>query len=121
MVMTPCAILAWGMSFYFNNKDMALIKNNVPKKYVTLFYISNIVFFVFIFACTVLFTVLVIILFQQRALIDETTAFAITFAVSAVFSIIAISLNRYALYAMEFEIYKKRYGEIAKDKKNETK
>jgi hypothetical protein len=57
------------------------------------------------------FIIFVGVIFQQLHALTELPSYGLVFGISAILSIVSIGLNRYSLYAMEFEIYKKRYGE----------
>jgi hypothetical protein len=51
-------------------------------------------------------------------IISYQNGYIITFVVSAVFSVVVVTINKISLYKMEYEIYKKRYGDKEKKDKN---
>jgi hypothetical protein len=115
MVITPVAIGVWFLGYYFNNKDMPIIKSHIGKKDINLYYISNILFFCLILVSTVLYLVCFQFLVKNDKLSFQN-GYIIVFAISAAFSVAVVTVNKFALYKIEYEIYKKRYG----TKKEET-
>ncbi|MDR2829318.1 MAG: hypothetical protein LBV48_01835, partial [Mycoplasmataceae bacterium] len=110
-VFTPLSIAAWFAAFYFNNKDIQLVKGNVDKKYIKMYYIAQILFFVLVIISTVAFSVFVEILGSQYGILDLKWGYTISLIVTAITSLVVIWMNKYSTYCIEYEIYKKRYGE----------
>jgi hypothetical protein len=108
MIMTPLAIIVWFLGFYFNNKDITIIKASIEKKYFKYYFISNVLFFIFVLISTSLYIFLIMIFPQQ---ISMTIGYIICLSVSGAFGIAVVTLNKYSLYMIEYNIYKKRYGE----------
>jgi hypothetical protein len=69
-VFTPLSIIAWFGAFHFNNKDIQLFKGNVEKKYIKMYYIAQILYFVMVIISTIAFGIFVEILGRQYGILE---------------------------------------------------
>ncbi|GMO15860.1 MAG: hypothetical protein Ta2E_06980 [Mycoplasmoidaceae bacterium] len=114
-ILTPCSVIAWFIGYYFNNKDMAIIRSTVEKKYIKYYFIGCVLYFCLVILSGIFYIVFINILYKQQGIIKQSNiAFIIVMVSTAVMAIAVIWMNKYSTYCMEYEIYKKRYGEKEK-------
>jgi hypothetical protein len=63
---------------------------------------------------TIAFGIFVEILGRQYGILEPKWGYMITLIVTALVSLVVIWMNKYSTYCIEYEIYKKRYGEKEK-------
>jgi len=110
LILTLVSLGFWYLSFHFCTKDIKTLSASVPGKYLKLFRLSNILYIMFIFLSSAMFVIFNIFLADGGTLKTETS-YIISISISGALSIVVVTINKYSLFMIEYEIYKKRYGE----------
>jgi membrane protein YdbS with pleckstrin-like domain len=111
--MIICYLLSigiWFITYWFNGKDIFLIKGVVKQLNLKQYMIANVMFLVNIILIATLFLVF------SRTDIQTNIKYGITFGVGAFISLIVIGLYRYAIYKMEVVMYKRKFELEVKEK-----
>jgi hypothetical protein len=105
-----------GLFYYFDSKEIYLVKQHVPRKNFNLYFSAG---FIFIFNLIFVFVMMafadkISASFQPDMKINVT--FGIIFGVSALISLITIGVYRYAKYKIDLALYLRRRGEKPAEK-----
>jgi hypothetical protein len=110
------AIVLIGLFYYFDSKEIYLVRQHVPRKNFNLYFSAG---FVFIFNLIFVF-VMMAFADEIRKSFDENIAinvtFGIIFGVSALISLITIGIYRYVRYKIDLALYLRRRGEKPTEK-----
>lgn len=101
---------------YFDTKDFNLLKFHVPKKVFNIYFAS-----IFIFALSILFAIIYLFFYRLSQNISTDVFFIIGFIISAVLTLIAIGLYRYAKYKIDLTIYLRKHGKDTKTDETKSK
>jgi hypothetical protein len=107
--------------YYFDSKEIYLIRQHIPRKHFNLYFAAG---FVFVFNLIFVFTFMSLIDPISKAFMQEiriNAAFGIVFGISALISLIAIGMYRYAKYKIDLALYLRRHGQSETEKKEEPK
>jgi hypothetical protein len=105
-----------GLFYYFDSKEIYLVKQHVPRKNFNLYFSAGFIFIfnlVFVFVMMA-FTDKISASFSSDVKINVT--FGIIFGVSALISLITIGIYRYAKYKIDLALYLRRRGEKPTEK-----
>jgi hypothetical protein len=107
--------------YYLDSKELILIRQHVPYKYFTIYFVAGFVFiasliFCFIFGNqNIIYRVAASIASNKSPTITAwNAAYGILFGVTAFLSLISIAFYRYARYCIDLTLYRRRHGELAK-------
>ncbi|MDR3257417.1 MAG: DUF5453 family protein [Mycoplasmataceae bacterium] len=107
------AIILIALFYFFDSKEIYLVKQHVPQKYFKLYFVAG---FVFIANLIFIFTFIACLKFissptiwGQNWLINGP--YAILFGVSALISLISVGLYRYARFKIDLTLLRRRRGE----------
>lgn len=94
---------------YFDTKDFNLLKYHVPKKIFNLYFSS-----IAVFAFSILFAIIYLFFYRISESISTDVFFIIGFVITAILTLIAIGLYRYAKYKIDLTIYLRKHGKDTK-------
>jgi hypothetical protein len=111
------AIIIIGLFYFFDAKEIYLVKQHVPHKYIRLYFVPG-----FIFITNLIFVFTYIALIDKiKSAFDSTieinAAFGILFGITALISLITIGIYRYARYKIDLSIHLRRRGQMLEDNK----
>ncbi len=102
---------------YIDTKDFNLLKYHVPKKIFTIYFWS-----IAVFAFSIFFAIVYLFFYRISDSISTDTFFIIGFVITALLTLIAIGLYRYAKYKIDLTIYLRKHGKDTKaEEKKESK
>ncbi|MDR2653885.1 MAG: hypothetical protein LBB39_01060 [Mycoplasmataceae bacterium] len=109
-VITPISLIIWFVGFHFSQKDINLIKVNISKRTLAMYFLSNIIYCCEIILITILFLLFEVVFPNNNIKIDSRIEYIILLVISGTISLFSITFYRYSVYRIEYEIYKKRYS-----------
>lgn len=102
---------------YIDTKDFNLLKYHVPKKIFRIYFWS-----IAVFAFSIFFAIVYLFFYRISDSISTDTFFIIGFVITALLTLIAIGLYRYAKYKIDLTIYLRKHGKDTKaEEKKESK
>lgn len=103
------SILLVAIFIYFENQNITNIYVHINKKWIRFYFASLIAYL-----CVILTSILCYV-FKDK--IDLSIMMIIDFCLCCALSLIALGLYRYGRFKMDFEMYKRRRGEIVAQEK----
>jgi hypothetical protein len=102
-----------GVFYFFDARDIYLIRQHIPRKYFYSYFISG---FIFVFNLIVIFVYIALIHQIEQAIdkdvqLKTNIIFGILFGIAAIVSLVTIGMYRYAKFRIDLTLYRRRHGE----------